>query len=264
MFPPVVFIHGLWLAASSWQPWVDLFSERGYEPVAPTWPGEPATVEAARADAQSGAGYGIDELTRHHARLVGNLSEPPVLIGHSFGGLIVERLLHERVGRAGVAIDAAPAQGVLPRSLSLLRSTLPAFKNYANETRAVELTADQFRRSFGSALGADESDDLWRRWCIPSPARPLFETAAAGFAGRPVARVGAHAGPRGPLLLILGGHDAPPPGAVGAVPLGPYRGAAAVTELVEFPDRGHSLTIDRGWREVADSVVSWLDVRVGS
>jgi pimeloyl-ACP methyl ester carboxylesterase len=264
MFTPVVFIHGLWLAASSWQPWLDLFAERGYEPMAPTWPGEPDTVEAARADAQSGAGHGIDDVTGHYRSLIGNLSQPPILIGHSFGGLVVERLLGERVGRAGVAIDAASVHGTLPWSLSSLRSTLPAFKNYANEKRAVELTADQFRSSFGRSLDADESDDLWARWCIPSPARPLFEAAGAHVGWRSAARVGARVTPRGPLLLVLAGQDAPPPGAVGPVPLEQYRGSAAVTELVEFPDRGHSLTIDGGWREVADSVVSWLDVRVGS
>jgi pimeloyl-ACP methyl ester carboxylesterase len=259
---PVVFIHGLWLAASSWQPWVDLFAERGYEPIAPTWPGEPDTVEAARADSQSGAGYGIDAVTEHYAGIVKGLSEPPIIIGHSFGGMITEKLLGQNLGRAGVAIDAAQIKGVLPLPLSSLRSTLPVFKNFANEKRSVELTADEFRYSFGNALDPQESDDLWARWTIPSPGKPLFEAASANFSRHSPAKVDTDNTTRGPLLLIMGGKDHTVPEAITKSTLKQYRHSMAVTELVEFPDRGHSLTVDSGWRGVADSVLSWLEARV--
>lgn len=259
---PVVFIHGLWLGASSWQPWLELFSERGYEPVAPAWPGEPEAIAEARADPESAAGYGIDAVTDHFAQLIADLPSRPVIIGHSFGGMIAEKLIGQNVGLAAVAIDAAQIKGVLPLPLSSLRATLPVFKNFANEKRAVSLTADQFRYSFGNAVTAEESDQLYERWNIPSPGRPLFEAAAANFSAHSPAKVATDNSDRGPLLLIMGGKDHTVPEAITKSTLKQYRKSTAVTELVEFPDRGHSLTIDSGWREVADSILSWLDVRV--
>ena len=186
---PVVFIHGLWLHASSWTPWVDLFTEAGYAPVAPGWPGDPETVELARANPDSIAGHGIEEVTEHYAGLIKQLPTPPVIIGHSFGGMIAEKLLGEDLGAAAVAIDAAQIKGVLPLPLSALRSTLPVFKNPANAHRAVSLTAEQFRYSFGNAVPAEESDALYERWAIPAPGKPLFEAASANFSPHSPARV---------------------------------------------------------------------------
>lgn len=259
---PVVFIHGLWLAASSWQPWVDLFTERGFDPIAPAWPGEAATVAESRANPQAAAGYGIDAVTSHFAEIITSLTARPIIVGHSFGGMIAEKLLGQNLGLAGVAIDAAQIKGVLPLPLSSLRATLPVFKNFANEKRAVSLTADQFRYSFGNALPPDESDSLWDRYTIPSPGKPLFEAAAANFSAHSPAKVDTHNEERGPLLLIMGGRDHTVPEAITKATLKQYRGSSATTELVEFRDRGHSLTVDSGWREVADSVLSWLDARV--
>jgi len=260
---PVVFIHGLWLSASSWQPWIDLFAEHGFAPIAPGWPGEPASVEEARANPESVAGYGIEEVTRHYAEIIDGLDSKPILVGHSFGGMIAEKLLGENRGIAGVAIDAAQIKGVLPLPLSSLRATLPVFKNFANEKRAVALTADQFRYSFGNALEPAESDALFEAWAIPSPGKPLFEAASANFSRHSPAKVATDNAERGPLLLIMGGKDHTVPEAITKSTLKQYRGSTAVTELVEFPDRGHSLTIDGGWREVADSVLSWIEARVG-
>ena len=259
---PVVFIHGLWLSAESWQPWIELFEERGYEPVAPTWPGEGADVTASRAKPESAAGHGINDVTTHFAEFIAGLHSQPIIIGHSFGGMIAEKLLGQNLGRAGVAIDAAQIKGVLPLPLSSLKATLPVFKNFANEKRAVSLTADQFRYSFGNAIAPEESDALFEKWAIPSPGKPLFEAASANFSAHSPAKVETGNQDRGPLLLVMGGKDHTVPEAITKATFKLYRNSSAVTELVEFPDRGHSLTIDNGWREVADSVLSWIDARV--
>jgi len=256
---PVVFIHGLWLHASSWTPWVELFEEAGYDPLAPGWPGEPATVDTAREQPDLVADKGIDDVVDHYAGLIRGLASPPILVGHSFGGLIAEKLLGMDMAAAAVGIDAAQIKGVLPLPLSTLRATLPVFKNPANRHRAVALTAEQFRYSFGNALSAEESDALFEQWTIPSPGRPLFEAASANFSLHSPAAVNTRNDTRGPLLLVMGGQDHTVPEAVTKSTLKQYRHSVAVTDLIEFEDRGHSLTVDRGWREVAEGTVSWLD-----
>jgi alpha-beta hydrolase superfamily lysophospholipase len=255
---PVLFIHGLWLHASSWQPWVDLFQDAGYAASAVGWPGEAATVAETRAHPEDVAGHGIDEVTRHVAAVIEAMDRPPVLIGHSFGGMIAEKLLGEGYGEAAVAIDAAQIKGVLPLPLSSLRATLPVFKNPANSHRAVSLTADEFRYGFGNTLPPEESDALHERWTIPSPGRPLFEAAAANFSPHSPAAVHTENEDRGPLLLIMGGQDHTVPEAITKATSKQYRHSSAVTDLLEFADRGHSLTIDSGWREVADACLAWL------
>jgi pimeloyl-ACP methyl ester carboxylesterase len=255
---PVVFIHGLWLHATSWAPWLELFRQAGYEPVAPGWPGIPDTVEDARANPDSIADHGIEAVTRHYAGIIDALPARPVLIGHSFGGMIAEKLLGEDYGVAAVAIDAAQIKGVLPLPLSALRSTLPVFKNPANIHKAVSLTAEQFRYSFGNALSDTESDELYQRWNIPAPGRPLFEAAAANFSLHSPAKVETRNQDRGPLLLVMGGQDHTVPEAITKSTLKQYRHSDAVTDLEEFPDRGHSLTIDAGWAAVAEATLAWL------
>jgi pimeloyl-ACP methyl ester carboxylesterase len=256
---PVVFIHGLWLHASSWAPWLELFSEAGYAPVAPGWPGVPETVELARANPDSIAGYGIDEVTAHYAGIIEKmLPARPVIIGHSFGGMIAEKLLGEDRGSAAIAIDAAQIKGVLPLPLSSLRSTLPVFKNPANAHRAVSLTAEQFRYAFGNAVSPEESDALYERLAIPAPGKPLFEAAAANFSPHSPAKVDTGNSERGPLLLMMGGQDHTVPEAITKSTLKQYRHSAAETDLIEFADRGHSLTIDSGWPAVAGECLTWL------
>ena len=255
---PVVFIHGLWLHASSWQPWQQLFADAGYQSYAPGWPGDPDTVEAARANPDSIADHGIDDVTDHYAKFIADLPDPPIIIGHSFGGMIAEKLLGMDYGAAAIGIDAAQIKGVLPLPLSALRSTLPVFKNPANLHRAVSLTAEQFRYSFGNAISDQESGELYDRWSIPAPAKPLFEAATANFTLHSPDAVKTRNPDRGPLLLTMGQQDHTVPEVITKSTLKQYRHSVAVTDVEEF-DRGHSLVIDSGWRDVADACLTWLN-----
>ena len=255
---PAVFVHGLWLHATSWSPWLDLFREAGYDPIAPGWPNEPPTVSAAREQPELVANVGIDDITSHMVQVIEGLDAAPVIVGHSFGGLIAEKLLGEGYGSVAVAIDPAQIKGVLPLPLAQLRSGLPALGNPANRHKAVSLTAKEFRFGFGNALSEDESDALFERWTIPSPARPLFEAAVANFSLHSPAKVDTQNEERGPLLLISGTEDHTVPDKVTRSTLKQYRDSSAVTELKQFEGRGHSLTIDAGWKDVADAVLDWL------
>ena len=255
---PVVFIHGLWLHATSWQPWIHSFRDAGYDPIAPGWPHEHATVAGARSSPEAVAGVGIDDITSHMASVIDGLPTAPILVGHSFGGLIAEKLLGQGTGAAAVAIDPAQIKGVLPLPLAQLRAGLPALGNPANRNKAVSLTKKEFRFGFGNALSEEESDELYERWTIPSPARPLFQAAAANFSMHSEAAVDTHNDTRGPLLLVSGLEDHTVPDVVTRSTLKQYRGSSAVTELEQFEGRGHSLTIDSGWHAVADAVLAWL------
>jgi alpha-beta hydrolase superfamily lysophospholipase len=255
----VIFIHGLWLHPQSWTSWAEMFESAGYQAMAPGWPGVPDTVEAARANPDSIANHGIDDVTSHYAAIIAELPDKPVVVGHSFGGMIAEKLLGQDLAAAAIAIDAAQIKGVLPLPLSSLRSTLPVFRNPANKHHAVSLTAEQFRYSFGNAIDAGESDTLYQRWTIPAPGLPLFEAAAANFSLHSPAKVNTSIDDRGPLLLIMGGQDHTVPEAITKSTLRQYRHSHAINDLIEFPDRGHSLTIDHGWPDVASACLGWLD-----
>jgi pimeloyl-ACP methyl ester carboxylesterase len=256
--PPVIFIHGLWLHGTSWQSWIDLFTSKGYDASAPGWPGDAATVAETRANPDAVADVGVDEITEHYATAMASLATPPIVIGHSFGGLIAEKLLGDGHAAAAVAIDAAPIKGVLPIPLSALRAAFPALRNPGNLDAAVALTKEQFRYAFGNAIPAAESDELFEQWTIPSPARPLFQAATANLNPNAQTKVDVKNDDRGPLLLTMGGRDRTVPESISKSTFRQYRKSSASTQLIEFEDRGHSLTIDHGWQDVADAVLSWL------
>jgi pimeloyl-ACP methyl ester carboxylesterase len=254
----IMFIHGLWLHPTSWGAWEDLFNKAGYDVSSPAWPGDQDTVEEARANPDSVANVGLDDIVGNYANVIASLEAPPILIGHSFGGLVAERLLGMNLGAAAVAIDAAQIKGVYALPFSELRSGFPVLKNPANKHRAVMLTPEEFRYGFGNAIPGSESDELWGRWAIPGPGRPLFEAAEANLEPHSPATVDTHNPDRGPLLLIAGGEDHTVPEAITKSTLKHYKDSPATTDFLEFPDRGHSLTIDSGWHEIAKASQEWL------
>jgi alpha-beta hydrolase superfamily lysophospholipase len=258
MGAPVVFIHGLWVAKAAWQPWIDRFAAAGHEAVAPGWPGEAETAEETRRDLDAQAGVGIDQVTEAFGRAARALEQPPVLIGHSFGGLIAQKLLGQGVGAGAVAISPAPMKGVLGLPLAQLRAAAPVLGNPLNLPKAKGLTTSQYRYAFGNTLTAEESDDLWARTAIPSPAKPLFEAAIANVNPRSPAMVEVNNGHRGPLLIIAATEDHTVPASSSRASYRRYRRSSAVTELQELEGRGHSLTLDHGWTEVADLILEWL------
>jgi len=239
-----------------------LFRESGYEPLTPGWPGDPDTVEEARNNPGQIAGKGIDEVVAHYAQVIAGLDARPVVVGHSFGGLIVQRLLGQDLAAAAVAIAPAPIKGVIYLPPSALRVASVALRRPASRNEAVSLTAEQFRYGFGNALSEQESAELYERCAIPSPGRPLFEAALANLVPHSPAKVNTSNKTRGPLLITAGGRDHTVPAAISHATRRLYHKSPAVTDLREFPDRAHSLTIDHGWREVAQTVLDWLKERL--
>jgi alpha-beta hydrolase superfamily lysophospholipase len=259
---PVVFVHGMFLHATSWAEWVESFRAAGFAPVAPGWPGEATTVAEAREHPGQVAGKGIDDIVAHYAQLILGLDARPIVIGHSTGALIVQRLLGQDLAAAAVAIQPPPIKGVVNLAPSTARVGWIALRNPANRHRSLSLTSGQFRYAFGNAVSAAESDELYERWTIPSPGRPMFELASANFSRRSPAKVNTDHKTRGPLLLIAGGKDHGAPAAVAKATARRYRRSPAVTDYQEFADRGHSLPIDSGWRDVADAALTWVRRRV--
>lgn len=255
---PVVFIHGLWLHSSSWQPWVDRFAEAGYAAQAPGWPGDRATVEETRSNAADLAGLTIGSVTAHYAKLMGRLDSRPIVVGHSFGGLIAQKLLAAGHARAAVAIDPAGIRGVRKVPLSQLRAAWPVLRNPGNRRKAVSLTAARFAYGFGNAIDRSESDELFDTYAIPGPGRLLFQAATANFSAASEAAVDTSAA-RGPLLVIAGGRDHTAPESVARATLELYSGSRAQTDFELFADRGHSLVIDHGWEDVAETTLLWLE-----
>lgn len=255
---PVLFVHGLWMHAASWNSWLEHFRAAGYQATAASWPGDPDTIEEARANPRLMAGYGIEEIVEHHKRQIGALESRPIVIGHSFGGLIAQRLLAEDFAVGAVAIDPAPIKGVLRLPFSSLKVAFPVLKKPSNQHRALVLSREQFRYGFGNAITAAESERLWAQWVVAGSGKPLFEAAFANVSLASPAKVNTKNADRGPLLLIAGGQDHTAPAAVTRATRRLYRKSTARTELREFPDRGHSLTLDSGWPEIADTTLDWL------
>jgi pimeloyl-ACP methyl ester carboxylesterase len=257
--PDVVFIHGLWIHSTAWQPWMDLFAEKGYSSIAPGWPGDKATVAETRDDPSGLDGVGIEQIFDHYSALIAKLDSKPIAVGHSFGGLIAQELLAHDLVRGAVAIDPAPIKGVTALPFSQLKSGFPVLKNPANKNRTVALTAKEFHYSFGNVISEEECNAIFDEFTIPGPGRPLFEDASATFTKNSPAAVNTHTAVRGPLLLTSGTEDHVVPKVVTLQVAKLYAdNAASITEYHEYEGRGHSLTLDNGWNDVAEDVLAWL------
>jgi non-heme chloroperoxidase len=259
---PVVFVHGLWLLSSSWDPWRTLFEEQGYTTLAPGWPDDPETVDEAKHDPEVFAHKRIAQVTQHYVDIIQQLKKKPIVVGHSFGGLIAQKLAGEGVALVTVAIDPAPFRGVLPLPLSALKSSSAVLSNPLNYTRAVALTFEQFRFAFANVVEESEAHELYEKYSVPGPGVPLFQAASANLNPWTEAKVDTKNPARGPLLIISGEHDNTVPWAIAHASFKQQEKNAAVTEIKEIPDRGHSLTIDHGWREVADTALAFIKQQV--
>ena len=255
---PVVFVHGLWLLPSSWDQWRRLFEKSGFTTLAPGWPDDPETVDEARAHPEVFAGKSVGQITDHFADVIDRLDRKPIIIGHSFGGLITQKLAGRGLALGAVSIDGAPFRGVLPLPISALKAAFPVLRNPANRRRSVSLTYDQFRFAFVNAVDEVEARQIYDAYPVPGSGIPLFQAAFANVNPATEMKVDTCRQDRGPLLLISGEKDTTAPNAIARASLKRYKKQAAPTELVEIAGRGHSLIIDSGWREVADVALDFL------
>ena len=255
---PVVFIHGLLLLPSSWDNWVGLFEENGYAGVTPSWPDDPKTVVEARAEPEALANKNLAQVADHTADVIGKLDKKPAVMGHSTGGLLAQMIAGRGLSAATVAIDPGPFRGVLPLPLSALKSASPVLKNPANRRKAVTLTLDQFKYGWANALSDEEAEQLYETYHVAAPGIALNQMANANLNPFTEAKADTKNPDRGPLLIIDGEKDHTVPWAIANASYKKQKRNPGVTEIVKMPNRGHSLTIDSGWREVAQTALDFV------
>jgi len=260
---PVAFVHGLWLLPNSWDRWRTYFEEAGFATIAPGWPDDPGTVEEANAAPDVFAGKGVGDIADHVEAVLERLTIKPAVVGHSFGGLLTQIVAGRGLSVASVAIDPAPFRGVLPLPVSALRSASPVLGNPANRHRAVPLTYEQFRYAFANVVDEAEAKELYDTYAVPGSGEPIFQAAAANFNPWSEAKVSSKNPARGPLLIVSGEHDHTVPWAIANAAYKRQRRNEGVTEIVEMAGRGHSLTIDSGWQEVASTALDFVRRFVG-
>lgn len=254
----IVLIHGLWLLPSSWDAWVAAFDEAGYAGVTPVWPGDPLTVEEARANPEAMAKKSLGQIADHTAEVIAALERKPAVMGHSTGGLLAQLIADRGLSAATVAIDPGPFRGVLPVPISSIRSSLPVLSNPLNKNRAVMLTLEQFKYGWANALSEEEAKELYDRYHVPAPGLPLMQMVNANLNPFTEAKLDPKNPSRGPLLIIDGEKDHTVPWAIASASYKKQRANEAVTEIKSIPNRGHSLTIDSGWREVCEAALEFV------
>jgi pimeloyl-ACP methyl ester carboxylesterase len=255
---PVVFVHGLWLLPSSWDRWAALFEEAGYAALTPGWPDDPDTVQEANAHPEVFAGKSVGDVADHFGEVITRLTNKPAVIGHSFGGLLAQIIAGRGLAAATVAIDPAPFRGVLPLPISALKSSAPVLSNPANRNRAVPLTFEQFRFAFANAVTEDEAKKLYDTFAVPASGEPIFQAASANLNPWTEAKANTKNPDRGPLLIISGEKDHTVPWAIANASYKRQKRNDGVTEIIEIPNRGHALTIDDGWGEVANTALAFV------
>jgi pimeloyl-ACP methyl ester carboxylesterase len=255
---PVVFIHGLWLLPSSWDNWAGVFEEAGYAAVTPVWPDDPETVEQARAHPDVFAKKTLGQIADHTAEVIGQLQKKPAVMGHSTGGLLAQMIADRGLSAATVAIDPGPFRGVLPLPLSALKSAGPVLKNPLNRGKAITLTLDQFKYGWANALSDEEAKSLYETYHVAAPGAALMQMANANLNPLTEAKLDPKNPARGPLLIVDGEKDHTVPWAIANASYKKQSRNEAVTEIAKIPNRGHSLTIDSGWREVCDTALEFV------
>ena len=260
---PVVFVHGLWLLPSAWNRWTELFEAAGYTALTPGWPDDPPTAEEANANPDVMAGKTVGQIADHFAEIIGDLKRKPAVIGHSFGGLLAQMLAGRGLSAVTIAIDPAPFRGVLPLPLAALRSSWPVLHNPANRNRAVPLTYDEFHYAFGNTLGEAEVRELYRTFAVPGSGETLFQAATANLNPWTEVKVNVANPERGPMLIISGEKDHTVPPSMARAAYDQEKKNPGVTEFLEMKGRGHSLTIDSGWQDVADKALAFVRRVVG-
>ena len=255
---PVVFIHGLWLLPSSWANWGEFFKKAGYAPLTPDWPDDPETVEQARANPDVLAKKNLKQIADHTAEVIDGLNKKPAVMGHSTGGLLAQMIADRGLSAVTVGIDPGPFRGVLPLPVSALRSAGPVLKNPLNRGKAITLTLDQFKYGWANALDDDEAKQLYETYHVAAPGVALMQMANANLNPWTEAKVDTKNPDRGPLLIIDGEKDHTVPWAIANAAYKRQKRNPAVTEIKQMPNRGHSLTIDSGWQEVAQAALEFV------
>jgi alpha-beta hydrolase superfamily lysophospholipase len=256
---PLMLIHGAWLSARSWENFADYFGKRGFEVSAPEWPRKESDVEDLREDTEALKGLGMAEIVDHYEEQIRALDEPPVLIGHSFGGLIVELLLDRGLGRAGVAISPAPPKGILVLPFSSLKAAAPALAHPSKYNGIVTLSLDEFTYGFVNTFSPEEAAAAYERYAVPETGHIFYEAGLANFHLNPPTEVHFKNADRAPLLIVGAEKDNTVPASLAHKQFKKYERGPAATDYVEFEGRPHLLMAADGWEEVAAAIDSWLD-----
>ena len=256
---PLILIHGAWLSARSWESYADYFAKRGFAVSAPEWPRKHGDVEELRETAEASAGLGVREIVDHYAGLIGDLDQPPVLIGHSYGGLFVELLLDRGLARAGVAMSPAPAKGILALPFSTLKAGAPALAHPSKWHGVVTLTPEEFTYAFVNTFSEEDAAAAYDRYAVPETGQIFYEAGFANFHLHPPTEVHFKNEDRAPLLIVGATKDHTVPASLAKAAFKRYERSPAMTDYLEFEGRPHLHMVAPDWQEVAAAIDSWLD-----
>jgi pimeloyl-ACP methyl ester carboxylesterase len=260
--PPLMLIHGSWLSARSWDTFAEYFESRGYAASAPEWPRKEGDVEELRERAEELKGLGIAEIVDHYEAHIRALHEPPVLIGHSFGGLFVELLLDRGLGRAGVAMSPAPPKGILVLPFSTLKVVTPALAHPSKWHGVVTLTLEEFTYGFVNTFSPEEAAAAYEKYAVPETGQIYYEAGFANFHLHPPTEVHFKMQERAPLLIVGAEKDHTIPASLAKKAFEKYEkheAYEAQTDYVEFEGRPHLMMVAEGWEEIAGHIDTWLD-----
>ena len=255
----IVLVHGFWVTPRSWEKWVERYEGKGYRVLTPAYPGFEVEVEALREDPSPIEALTFPAIVEHIGGIIDELDSPPIIIGHSAGGVLTQILLDHGYGAAGVAIDSVPAEGIKVVPVSQIRSLFPFLSHPSSRHKAMGFTKEQFHYAFTNTLSREESDEVYERYHIPASGRLVWVGATANFTpGHQENYVDFRNEDRAPLLFIAGSEDNIMPPAVNQSNVKHYSHAKSPTDYKEFEGRSHYSVIGgEGWEEVADYALEW-------